>query len=162
MSLFLIFFFFFFFFFFSGVNCFFPVENSHFGTPKTNFRFKSEKKKKKKPSPLFLTFPTSISNFPPSLLQLSFFSSQFSPLFPCLFFPDTSANISWSEISGGHSAPLHPRLLRHWLYVSLCPPPRTPACYATGCMFHSKRTIHTYPKTHKGRKKKVLKNNYKK
>ena len=66
--------------FFPGVKCFFPVANSHFGTPKTNFRrFKSEKKKKKKSPHLFflITFPTSISNFPPSLLQFSFFSSQF-------------------------------------------------------------------------------------
>ena len=55
--------------------------------------------------------------FPPSLLQFSFFSSQFSPLFPCLFFPNTSAKISRSEVSAGHSAPLPPpppRLLRHW------------------------------------------------
>ena len=92
---------------------FFPVENSHFGRPKTNFRrfqkwkakktnkqTKKERKKqtnkqtnkqtktnktkqnKKKSSPLFITFPTSISNFPPSLLQFSFFYTQLSPLFP--------------------------------------------------------------------------------
>ena len=42
--------------------------------------FKSEKQKKGS-SPLFVTFPTSISNFPPSLLQFSFFSCQFSSLF---------------------------------------------------------------------------------
>ena len=63
--------------YFPGVKCFFPVENSHFGRPKTNLRrFQKRKaKKKKKSSPLFITFPTSISNFPPSLLQFSFFSS---------------------------------------------------------------------------------------
>ena len=79
--------------FFPGVKCFFPVENSHFGRPKTNFhRFQKwkEKKKKNRSSPLFIAFRTSVSNFPPSLLQFSFFSSQFSPLFPfflCSFFP---------------------------------------------------------------------------
>ena len=96
--------------FFSGVKCFFPVENFHFGTPKTNFhRFR--KKKKKRSSPLFITFPTSISNFPPFLSQFSFFSSQFSPLcpfFPCLFFPDTSAKISRLEVSGGTLLPATP------------------------------------------------------
>ena len=35
--------------FFPGVKCFFPVENSHFGRPKTNFRrFQKWKAKKKK------------------------------------------------------------------------------------------------------------------
>ena len=71
---------------FPRVKCFFPVKNSHFGRPKTNFhcfqKWKAKKKKKKKrPSPLLITFPTSISNFPPSLLPFSFFSSQFSALF---------------------------------------------------------------------------------
>ena len=91
--------------FFPGVKCFFPVENSHFGRLKTNFRrfqkWKAKKKKKKKKSPhlFFWRFPASISNF-------STFSSQFSiftpfPFFPCLFFPDTSAKISRSEVSGG-------------------------------------------------------------
>ena len=47
--------------FFPGVKCFFPVKNSHFGRPKTNFRrfqkWKAKKKKKKKKSsPLFITF----------------------------------------------------------------------------------------------------------
>ena len=87
--------------FFPDVKCFFPVENSRFGRPKTNFRRfqkwktnkqknkqtkkpkknKNKKKKKKRSSPLFRIFPTSIYNFPPSLLQFSFFSSQFLPLF---------------------------------------------------------------------------------
>ena len=80
-------------FFFPGVKCFFPAENSHFGRPKTNFRRFQKwkaKKKKKGSSPLFITFPTSISYFPLSLLQFSFFSCQFSPLFPFFlasFFP---------------------------------------------------------------------------
>ena len=69
--------------FFARRKMFFPSKNSHFGRPKTNFHHfqKWKAKKKKKSSPLFITFPTSISNFPPSLLQFSFFSSQFSPLF---------------------------------------------------------------------------------
>ena len=68
--------------FFLGVKCFFLVENSHFGRPKTNFRHFQKWKEKKKSSPLFITFSPSISNFPPSLLQFSFFPPQFSPLFP--------------------------------------------------------------------------------
>ena len=50
--------------FFPGVKCFFPVENSHFGRPKTNFsgfeKWKAKKKKKKEKkkgsSPHFVTF----------------------------------------------------------------------------------------------------------
>ena len=42
------------------------------------------------------------------------------PFFPCLFFPDTSAKISRSEVSGG----------------ALCPP-CPPACYATGAPLDS-------------------------
>ena len=77
---------------------------------------KSEKKKKKKrSSPLFITFPTSIFNFPPSLfpfLQFSSFLLNFHPfsLFSLPLFPYTSAKICQSEISG-----------------ALFPP----ACYAT-------------------------------
>ena len=74
--------------FFPGVKCFFPVENSHFGWPKTNFR-----------------------RFQKWILQFSFFSSQFLPLslfsLP-LFSRYTSAKISRSEVSGVHSAPLPP------------------------------------------------------
>ena len=121
---------------FPGVKWFLPVKISHFGRSKTNFcrfqmwkaqKIKSTKKKKrerKSSSPLFITFPTSISNFPPSLLQFSqfsFFSSQFSPLFPffpCLFFPNTSAKLSRSEISGGALCPPAPRLLRHCMQGS--------------------------------------------
>ena len=101
--------------FFPGVKCFFPEENFHFGTPKTNFSGFEKWQEKKKSCPHFVTFPPSIFNFPPSLLQFFFFSSQFSPLFPFFlpsFFPGRSAEISLSEVSGGHSAP--------------CPPPVTP------------------------------------
>ena len=89
--------------FFPDVKCFFPVENSDFGRPKknskTNFcRFqkwkakkKKKKKKKKKDLTSFYNFSTSNSNFPPSLSQFSFFSSQFFspflPFFLASFFP---------------------------------------------------------------------------
>ena len=90
--------------FFPGVKWFFPVEIPILVDPKQiPVVLKSEKQKKNKtkqnkqqtkkkqgPHLFFITFPTSISNFPPSLLQFSFFSSQFSPLFPFFlasFFP---------------------------------------------------------------------------
>ena len=148
-------------------KCFFPVENSHFGSPKTNFcRFqkwkakkkkaplsynfsyfhfqfsfcssqfstlfpfflasffrhvsknfpvRSKKKKKKKKHLFLITFPTSISNFPSFLLNFQPFF-----LFSLPLFSDTSAKISRSEVSGGHSAPLPPsRLLCHWVHTSL-------------------------------------------
>ena len=85
------------------MKCFFPIENFHFDRPKKNFSgFKKWH---------FVTFPPSIFNFPPSLLQFSFFSSQFSPLFPCVFFPGRSAEISRSEVSGGTLPPLLPHCI---------------------------------------------------
>ena len=102
--------------FFPGLNSFFLIENFHFGTPKTDFRhFEKWKAEKKSPLLILEFFPTSIFNFPPSLLQFSFFYSPFppSPFFPCCFFPDRSDEISQSEVSGWHSAPP-------------CPPPVTP------------------------------------
>ena len=103
--------------FFPGVKCFFPVENSHFRRPKTNFHhfqeWKAKKKKKKKRA--FNSFYNFLyfhyfqfSTFPFSIFLLFF--SIFTP-FP--FFTDMSANIFQSEVSG---AP--------------CPP----ACYATGTL----------------------------
>ena len=107
---------------FPGMKCFFPVENSHFGRPETNFsgfeKWKAQKQKQKRkkvlssfwfcnfslfllPFSIFITFP--FSSF------LFFFLLHF-PFFPCLFFSERSAEISRSEASGG-SAP--------------------PACYAT-------------------------------
>ena len=89
----------------------FPSRNFHFGRPKTDFSGfeKWEAKGEGGSSPHFVIFPPSIFNFPPSLLQFFFFSFQFSPpffFFPCLFFPSRSAEISQSEVWGGHSAPL--------------------------------------------------------
>ena len=102
--------------FFPGVKCFFPVENSHFGRPKTNFRrfqkWKAKKKKKKKVSPLFRTF--SCFNF-----QFSTFSYQLSPLFHFFltsFFPIRHHKFPGQKSLGGTL------------------PPLPPACYATGHM----------------------------
>ena len=71
---------------------------------------KQKKKKKKRSSPLFTTFPTSISNFPPSLLQFYNFPSYlfsifthspfFSPIHQSKNFPVRSL---WR-----HSAPFPP------------------------------------------------------
>ena len=93
--------------FFPGVKCFFPVENFHFGRPKTNFSGFEKWKEKKKSSPHFVTFPPSISilhlpsyNFPSFPLHF--------PLFPCLFFSDRPAEISRSEVLFGGAVPPAP------------------------------------------------------
>ena len=94
------------------VKCFFPVENSHFGRPKTNFhhfqKWKTKKNKnKKKSSPHFITF--SCFHF-----KFSTFSSQFSPLLPFSlpFFPPIRRQKFPGQKSLGSTLP--------------------PACYATG------------------------------
>ena len=102
--------------FFPGVKCFFPVENSHFATPKKiSVILKSEKQKKKKKekksSPYFATFPPSIFNFPPSFF--SFFFDFPSFLLHFLFFlaslfPVGQQKISRWEVSGGTLPPLPP------------------------------------------------------
>ena len=93
------------------MKCFFPVENSHFGRPKTNFRrFQKWKAKKKKKGPhLFL------ERFPASIPIFHLFLSIFTPFqfFPCLFFPDTSSKISRSEVSGGTLPPPVTPLILH-------------------------------------------------
>ena len=72
----------------------------------------------------FVTFPPSIFNFPSSLLQFSFFSSQFSPLFPFFlasFFPGRSAQISRSQVSGGGGGgALSPACYATALYSFMC------------------------------------------
>ena len=101
--------------FFPGVKCFFLVENFHFGRPKTDFCCFEKWQANKRVLSSFLIFsllPFSIFhlpfyNFPSFLLHFPLFS-----IFPCLFFPGRSAEISRSEDSRG----------------VLCPPP---ACYAT-------------------------------
>ena len=86
--------------------------------------FKSEKQKKRS-SPIFITFPTCISNFPPSLLQFTFFSSKFSTLFPFFldsFFPIRQEKFSGQKSLGGTLPP--------------CPPPVTPL-FKTGNVWFS-------------------------
>ena len=93
---------------FPGVKCFFPAGNSHVGRPKTNNFCRKWKEKKKKGPHLFNYFHFKFSTIPFTIFLLG--PSIFTP-FPCLFFPNTSAKTSQSEVSGGHSTP---RLLRHW------------------------------------------------
>ena len=101
---------------------------SHFGTPKTNlssFEKWKEKKKKKRKEGGFLSsfFNFSSFHFPfatfPFLIFLLFFS-----IFPFfLASPFKSAEISWWEVSWGHSAPCPPsRLLRHLVTPLLLTP----------------------------------------
>ena len=103
--------------FFPGVKCFFPVENSHFVRPKTNFcrfqKWKAKKKKKKKKRVLTSFSDVFLLPFPIFHLFFSIFTP--FPFFPCPFFPNTSAKISRSEVSGGALCPPAPRLLRHWI-----------------------------------------------
>ena len=82
--------------FFLAWNCFFPVENFHFGTPQTNFSgFKKKKREKGRSSAHFHTFPPLIWSFPSSPFTISFlfystflFSLPKLPLYPfLLFFP---------------------------------------------------------------------------
>ena len=79
---------------------------------------KSKKKKKKKNPLLILELPPSIFNFPPSLFQISLFSSPFSPIFP--FFLASLFPVGQQKFPGQkcqealyHTIP-PPRLLRHW------------------------------------------------
>ena len=84
----------------------FPGRKFRFGRPKTNFRHFQKWKKKKGPHLFFITFllPYPIFHLPfyhfPSFL-LNFHPF---PFFLSLFFPDTSAKISRSEVSGGGGA----------------------------------------------------------
>ena len=104
---------------------FFPVENSHIGRPKTNFRRfqnksekrKKKKKKKKRSSPLFITFP--ILLFPISHLpfyNFPSFSFQFYPF--SVFSRYVSKNFPVRSLWGGTLPPC-PRLLRHWLLTTV-------------------------------------------
>ena len=101
---------------------FFPVENFHYGRPKTNFtcfeKWK-EKKKKKKKGPLFIfhfgTFSTFHFQFLPSFLQFFFFSSPFPPFsifFLASFFPVGQQKFPGQKSLGG-TLPHAPRLLCH-------------------------------------------------
>ena len=98
--------------FLSQCEMFFPGRKFPFWYTQNKFRsfskVKSKKKKKKRSSPLFITFPTPISNFPSSLLQFSFFSPQFSPLFPFFlasFFPICKHKFPGQKFLGGTLPP---------------------------------------------------------
>ena len=82
---------------------------------------KSKKKKKKKK---VLTSFSNVFLLPFPIFHLFFSIFTPFPFFPCLFSPDTS-EISRSEVSGGHSAPL------------------PPACYATAPTVILNPTLHT-------------------
>ena len=77
-------------------------------------KVKSKKKKKKKKKKVLTSF-YNVSLLPFQIFHLFLLNFHpFSLFLPCLFFPDTSAKISRSEVSGGHSTPCPPpRLLRH-------------------------------------------------
>ena len=115
--------------FFSRCEMLFPGRKFPFWLTQNKFQsfLKSEKQKKKKKkrrerssphSSCFNFFLHSIFIFQPSLSQFSFFPAPISLFSLPLSFPNRSAEISRSEVSGGHSAPL--------------PPP----CYATGEKLH--------------------------
>ena len=88
--------------FFPQREMLFPGRKFPFGRPKINFngfqKWKERGKKTKKKKPLLilelflLPFPPCLFNFPSFLLHF--------PFFPCLSFPDRSAEISWSEVLG--------------------------------------------------------------
>ena len=77
--------------FFSLSEMLFPVENFHFGRPKTNFSgLKKKKKKKKKSSPHFVNFYTfhfQFSTFPFTIFLLLFFFFFFFNFHPFSLFP---------------------------------------------------------------------------
>ena len=100
----------------SHFSWFFLVEKSHFGTPKSNFsRFEKWKARiffflKSLKSLLLLRVCNVFSfnfNFPPSFFRFSFFMLHF-PYFSWLSFPDTSAEISQSEVWRGTLLPPYP------------------------------------------------------
>ena len=121
--------------FFPSVKFFSPVENFHFGRPKTSFggfeKWKAKKKKKKKrkrkrkekkkekSSPHFPPF-ISLSNFSSFHFQFSIFPftifllffSIFLPFFLASFFPVGQQKFPGQKFLGGALCPL-PRLLRH-------------------------------------------------
>ena len=95
----------------------FPVENFHFGRPIKDFSRFGKLKSRKKGHLLILE----LSLLPFSIFHLPFYNFHSFllhfppfPFFPCLFFPGRSAEISWSEVSGGTLPPPPP------------PPPVTP------------------------------------
>ena len=77
-----------------------------------------------------VTFTTSISYFPPSLLHFSFFSSQFSPIFPCLFFSQYVSKhfplrSLWGALFPPSSPPAYYATALHVWLENRCTPPKT-------------------------------------
>ena len=102
--------------FFPGMKCFFPLENSHFGRPKTYFRRFQKwkaKRKKKRSSPLFRPF----------LLPFTIFHV------PFYNFPSFLPNFHSFSL---FSLPLFSRYIsKNFLVKSLWGDTLPPACYAT-------------------------------
>ena len=97
-----------------SMKCFFSVENSHFGWPKTNFSgFEKLKAKNKKKSSIcnFSSFHFQFFIFPFSVF---FLFCSISPFFLASLFPVGQHKFPGQKSLGGHSAPL------------------PPSCYATG------------------------------
>ena len=86
--------------FFSGIKCFFPVENFHFGRPKTNFS--GFEKWEHFSFCNFSTFHHVHFQFYTFPFTIYLFFSIFTlfPFSPCLFFPSWSAEISRSKVWG--------------------------------------------------------------
>ena len=74
-----------------------------------------QNKKKQKSSPHFVTFPPSNFNFKLSFLQFSFFSPQFSSLFP--FFLTSFFPVGQQKFPGQKCTYPTPRMLRHWSVI---------------------------------------------
>ena len=84
--------------FLPGVKCFFPVENFHFGRPKTNFiHFWKVKKNKNKNLSSFCNFSFHFKYFT-SAFSIFLLFHPISLFNPCIYFPDRSIEISWSEV----------------------------------------------------------------
>ena len=123
--------------FFPGVKCFFPVENSHFGRPKTNFRRFQKWKAKKKKKVLTSFSDVFLLPFPIFHLFYSIFTP--FPFFLASFFPIRQQKFPGQKSLGGHSAPLPPAP----------PPPVTPLAYRILMPFWVPRTICFTQKTSK-------------
>ena len=83
-------------------------------------RKKRKKKKKKRSSPLFMTFPTSISNFPPSFYNFPSFLLNFHPFSLPSFFPMRQQKFPGQKTVGAICPPAPPPP----------PPPVTPLLFA--------------------------------
>ena len=109
-----------FFLFFPGLKCFFPIENVHFGRPKTNFSGfeKWGKKRKKKVLSLFCNFSTFHFQFYTFLFTVFLlFFSIFTPFpFFCTSFFPVGQKFPCQKSLGDTLPPAPcPRLLRHFV-----------------------------------------------